>query len=166
MTAPTRTPVARVSPSSLVPRRDASKAWRAWVSGTDSESPPHIAKLNARIIRPAAVPSLLIRGGTIVDARGERSGDILLRDGRIVEVGDVHTATDEPVLAANGQYVTPGLIDCHIHLCYQAGPDPRVITGKTDVRLGAEAAEGARKTLRAGVTTARDCGGRGFVETY
>jgi len=119
----------------------------------------------ARSFVPAQVSRLLIRGATIVDARGERSGDVLVRDGRIVEVGDVRSATDEPVLAANGRYLTPGLIDCHIHLCHQAGPDPRVITGKTDVRLAIEAAEAARRTVRAGVTTARDCGGRGFVET-
>lgn len=111
------------------------------------------------------VPGLLIRGATIVDARGERSGDVRVRDGRIVEVGDVRSATDERVLAANGRYVTPGLIDCHIHLCHQAGPDPRVITGKTDTQLATEAAEAARRTLHAGVTTARDCGGRGFLET-
>jgi imidazolonepropionase-like amidohydrolase len=113
----------------------------------------------------APVPGLFIRGATIVDARGERSGDVLVQDRRIVEVGDVRSATDEPVLAANGRYLTPGLIDCHIHLCHQAGPDPRVITGKTDGQIATEAAEAARRTLLAGVTTARDCGGRGFVET-
>jgi imidazolonepropionase-like amidohydrolase len=114
---------------------------------------------------PPRVPGLLVRGATIVDARGERSGDVRVRDGRIVEVGDVRSQTDELVLAANGWYVTPGLIDCHVHLCHQAGPDPRVITGKTDGQLAIEAAEATRRTIRAGVTTARDCGGRGFVET-
>lgn len=109
--------------------------------------------------------SLLIRGATIVDAEGERPGDVLVRDGRIVEVGDVQSATDEPVLAASGRFVTPGLIDCHIHLCHQAGPDPRVIVGKSDAQLAAEVAEAGARTLRAGVTTARDCGGRSFVET-
>lgn len=123
------------------------------------------AKLMAGPLVPASVPGLLVRGATIVDARGERPGDVLVRDGRIVEVGDVRSVTDEPVLAANGWYLTPGLIDCHIHLCHQAGPDPRVITGKRDHQLATEAAEAAGRTLRAGVTTARDCGGRGFVET-
>ncbi len=114
---------------------------------------------------PARVAGLLIRGGTIVDARGERSGDVLIRDGRIVEVGDVRGATDEPVLAANGRYVTPGLIDCHVHFCYAAAPDPRAMTKKTDAELAVEAAAHAKATLLAGVTTARDCGGRGFVDT-
>jgi len=114
---------------------------------------------------PAPLPGLLVRGATIVDASGERPGDVLIRDGRIVEVGDVHTATDERVLAATGRYLTPGLIDCHIHLCYEAGPDPRAMTKKTDPQLAVEAREHAHATLMAGVTTARDCGGRGFVET-
>jgi len=108
---------------------------------------------------------LLIEGATIVDARGERSGDVLVREGRIAEVGDVRTATDEPVLAANGKYVTPGLIDCHVHLCYEGGPNPQVMAKKSDVQLAIEAAAHARATLLAGITTARDCGGRGFVET-
>lgn len=108
---------------------------------------------------------LLIKGATIVDARGERPGDVLVREGRIVEVGDVRTATDERVLAANGRYLTPGLIDCHIHLCYEGGPDPRTMSKKTDAQLAVEAEAHARATLLAGVTTARDCGGRGFVET-
>jgi len=109
---------------------------------------------------------LVIKGAVIVDSRGQRSGDVLIRDGRIVEVGDIRGATDERVLAANGRYVTPGLIDCHIHLCYSAGPDPRAMAKKTDAELAVEAAAHAKATLLAGVTTARDCGGRGFVETH
>lgn len=109
---------------------------------------------------------LLIKGATIVDARGERSGDVLVREGRIAEVGDVPGATDEPGLAASGRWLTPGLIDCHIHLCYEAGPDPRAMTKKTDAQLAIEATAHARQTVMAGVTTARDCGGRGFVETF
>lgn len=108
---------------------------------------------------------LLIRGASIVEARGERPGDVLVREGRIVEVGDVRGATDEPVLSANGRYLSPGLIDCHIHLCYEGGPDPRAMTKKTDAQLETEAATHARETLLAGITTARDCGGRGFAET-
>ncbi len=114
---------------------------------------------------PRGMAGLVIKGATIVDARGVRSGDVRIAEGKIVEVGDVRGATDEPVLAANGRYVTPGLIDCHIHLCYEAGPDPRVMTKKTDAQLAIEATAHARATLRAGVTTARDCGGRGFAET-
>jgi len=111
------------------------------------------------------VPGLLIRGATIVDARGERSGDVLVRDGRIAEVGDVRATGEETLIAASGQFVTPGLIDCHVHLCYEGGPNPQVMAKKSDVQLAIEAAAHARATLLAGITTARDCGGRGFVET-
>ena len=114
---------------------------------------------------PAPVPGLLISGAMIVDASGERPGDVLIRDERIVEVGDVRGARDERVLSATGRYLTPGLIDCHIHLCYEGGPNPRVMTEKTDAQLAVEARRHVHATLMAGVTTARDCGGRGFVET-
>src|SRR3972149_10931883 len=125
MTAPTRTRAVRASPSSRAPPcapggRDTFSGppiagWLppdpAWSSRSPSLFSPPL-KLMARSFVPAQVSRLLIRGATIVDARGERSGDVLVRGGRIVEVGDVHSATDEPVLAANGRYLTPGLIDC------------------------------------------------------
>ncbi len=112
-----------------------------------------------------SMAGLILRGATIVDANGERSGDVRIADGRIAEVGSVRGGTDERVLAANGRYLTPGLIDCHVHLCYSAGPDPRAMAKKSDAELAVEAAAHAKATLLAGVTTARDCGGRGFVET-
>jgi imidazolonepropionase-like amidohydrolase len=114
---------------------------------------------------PPPMAGLVIKGATVVDARGERSGDVCIRDGRIVEFGDIREEGDEPVLAASGRYVTPGLIDCHVHLCYEGGPSPQAMAKKTDAQLAIEAAAHARSTLMAGVTTARDCGGRGFVET-
>ena len=128
-----------------------------------SFSPP--PKLIPTTVVAAAMAGLVIKGAVIVDARGERSGDVRVEDGRIVEVGDIRGATDEPVLAAGGRYVTPGLIDCHVHLCYEGGPNPQVMAKKSDAQLAIEAAAHARATLMAGVTTARDCGGRGFVET-
>jgi 5-methylthioadenosine/S-adenosylhomocysteine deaminase len=65
--------------------------------------------------------SILIKGGTIItlDA-GDRvvAGDLLIRDGRIVSVGE--TAADEKgveVIDARGCAVLPGFVQTHIHLC-------------------------------------------------
>jgi len=131
--------------------RDASVSHRTMCSLISAQSLWH----NRRCGPGSELTGFIINGATIVDARGERSGDILIRDGRIVEVGDIRGATDERVLAANGRYVTPGLIDCHIHLCYSAGPDPRAMAKKTDAELAVEAAAHAKATLLAGVTTAK-----------
>ena len=60
---------------------------------------------------------IVVRGGTLVDETGERRGDVLVRDGRIVAVED---AIDVPlgatILDAGGCVVAPGLVDLHAHL--------------------------------------------------
>jgi dihydroorotase len=60
--------------------------------------------------------SLLIQNGTILDpAHGrERKADLLLRDGKVTAVGSNLGKADR-VIDASGKYVTPGLIDIHVH---------------------------------------------------
>lgn len=63
--------------------------------------------------------SILIKGGTLVTMDGEDSimrGDLLIRDGRIAELGTVDQAADV-VLDASGCAVLPGFVQTHIHLC-------------------------------------------------
>src|SRR5260370_12127462 len=63
--------------------------------------------------------SLLIRGGTVVNADREFKADVLCLDGRIAAVGD-DAAKSAPAntqtLDAGGQYVLPGGIDPHTHM--------------------------------------------------
>jgi len=56
----------------------------------------------------------VIRGGRIIDADGERSGDVVVDGGRIVAVGPDLTASR--VLDAEGCVVAPGFVDLHTHL--------------------------------------------------
>lgn len=51
---------------------------------------------------------MLIQHARLVDAGGEREGDILIRDGHIAAVG-------EPVLDAAGLVAMPAVIDLHTH---------------------------------------------------
>ena len=44
-------------------------------------------------------------------------GDVSIRDGRIAAVGRVPNAPHDRVIDAEGDYVLPGLIQTHIHLC-------------------------------------------------
>jgi len=70
-------------------------------------------------------PPVLIRGATIMTATGQeiQNASILLRDGRIVAVGEqVDTPADAVVVEGGGRYVTPGLIDTHSHLGVYAAP--------------------------------------------
>ncbi|HEY8667650.1 MAG TPA: dihydroorotase [Tepidisphaeraceae bacterium] len=62
------------------------------------------------------MPSLLIRNGTILDPSRvfEQHKDLLIRDGKVAAIGDNLGAADR-VIDAAGCFVTPGLIDIHVH---------------------------------------------------
>jgi dihydroorotase len=57
---------------------------------------------------------LVIKGGRVVDATGERFADVVVSGGRVAAVG---ADLDAPrVLDASGCIVAPGLVDLHTHL--------------------------------------------------
>ena len=65
----------------------------------------------------ATAGDLLVRGGTVVDATGERRADVLVRDGLVVAVAPgLEVPASTPVLDAGGCVVSPGLVDLHTHL--------------------------------------------------
>jgi dihydroorotase len=61
--------------------------------------------------------TLLIQNGTILDPsqKLQRKGDLLIRDGKIASIGGKIAQADRK-LDATGCFVTPGLIDIHVHL--------------------------------------------------
>src|SRR5438309_5813594 len=63
---------------------------------------------------------MLIRGGTVVTADAERKADVLVRAGKIAEVGE-GIAGGEEVIDATGMLVLPGLVDPHTHLLLDTG---------------------------------------------
>jgi imidazolonepropionase-like amidohydrolase len=76
--------------------------------------------------RPFASRPMVIRNVTILTAAGPtiRNGSIVLRDGKIAEVGaGVSVPADALVIDGAGKYVTPGIIDTHSHIGAGAAPD-------------------------------------------
>lgn len=67
------------------------------------------------------------------------------------------------VLDLGDLYLLPGLINTHVHLTMNAGPDPVAdYQGQTEFQLLLRATANARRMLMSGVTTVRDCGSRGY----
>ena len=64
---------------------------------------------------------VLIKGGTLVDGTGAdpRPGDLGIRDGAIVAMGEVDEAARETI-DATGKVVCPGFVDVHTHYDAQA----------------------------------------------
>src|SRR5215510_6300110 len=60
--------------------------------------------------------SILIQNGTILDPSQnlEKRVDLLIRDGKVAAIGTNFGPADR-VIDATGCYVTPGLIDVHVH---------------------------------------------------
>ncbi len=61
--------------------------------------------------------SILIKGGTVVNADRAFRADVITQDGKIVAVGENLTApAGATTVDAGGQYVMPGGIDPHTHM--------------------------------------------------
>ena len=59
----------------------------------------------------------------------------------------------------------PGIVDAHVHLAFDGGPDPvSAIQATDDDALYTDMATRAASMLRAGITAARDCGARGWLD--
>jgi imidazolonepropionase-like amidohydrolase len=109
--------------------------------------------------------ALLIKGATIVDARSEYQADVLVEDGTIKQIGDVDANSPVEIINASALYLTPGLIDCHVHLILNGSPNiVDYVQTKSDSELTAIATANAIRTLQNGVTTVRDMGGKNFIE--
>ena len=112
---------------------------------------------------------LAIRAARLFD--GERSRlverALVLIDGgtiRAVEQGGVEPPAGTEVVDLGEVTLLPGLIDVHVHLGFDAGPDPVAqMNADDDQRLLLRMAKHAQWALRSGVTTLRDLGDRNFL---
>src|SRR5438046_7817258 len=100
---------------------------------------------------------LLIKGGRVVDATNNISAvrDVAIAGGKIAAVAaNINPADAFKVVDATGYYVTPGLVDIHVHV--YAG------TGERGSYAGDNSVYPDGFTLRSGVTTVVDAGSSGW----
>jgi imidazolonepropionase-like amidohydrolase len=108
------------SPATQAPARDSARA----PVGSGAISAP-LADPFPSTYHPFASRPTVIRNATILTAAGPtiRNGSILLRDGKVVAVGQsVETPAGAEIIDGSGKYVTPGIIDVHSHLGVYAAP--------------------------------------------
>jgi dihydroorotase len=101
---------------------------------------------------------LLIKGGHVIDPKNNINGlmDVAITAGKISEVAlNINAATAKSVVNATGLYVTPGLIDMHVHVFNGNKPGSYIADGTTSVPVDAF-------SFRAGVTTVVDAGSSGW----
>ncbi|HZS43554.1 MAG TPA: dihydroorotase [Blastocatellia bacterium] len=82
---------------------------------------------------------LLIRNGLVIDPAQdlEKEADVLIRDGRVVEIGSGLAAPKAQGFDAKGMIVAPGFIDLHVHLREPGREDKETIeTGATAAAAG------------------------------
>ncbi|MFT4616457.1 MAG: dihydroorotase [Minisyncoccia bacterium] len=81
---------------------------------------------------------LLITKGRLIDAGGERSADVRIANGVVVEVGVGLLSGDaEQVVDAGGMVVCPGFVDLHVHLREPGREEAETIeTGSRGAALG------------------------------
>jgi len=78
--------------------------------------------LTATLVAALATPPTVIRNANVLTVtRGSFKGSILLRDGKIAEMGETMLVPEGAVVIdASGQYVMPGIIDPHSHIAAES----------------------------------------------
>jgi dihydroorotase len=101
---------------------------------------------------------LLIKGGHVIDPRNQIDSvmDVGITGGKISQVASsIPAAQARQVVNVPGLFVTPGLIDIHVHVFYGTEPDAYLSNGTSSVPPDGF-------TFRSGVTTVVDAGGSGW----
>jgi len=112
--------------------------------------------------------TLVLSGARIIDGTGAepvRGRSVVVEKGVITAVVEDARAPRGNGVDLAGHTLLPGLINCHVHLCFGAEADPvRPLREEPLALTAIKALLRARETARAGVTTVRDLGGREYAE--
>src|SRR5436309_6640513 len=129
-----------------------------------------MAVVMSALSSPAAGATTTIKAGRLVDGFGRviPKAVIVIDNDRITSVGSAPAPAGAEVIDLSRYTVIPGMIDAHTHMTYFWDPasggrplgQPRRPAGVTTVL----AADNARRTLEAGVTTVRDLGASNEID--
>ena len=111
----------------------------------------------------------VLAGATLIDGLGgaaAANAAVHVKDGRIAWVGradDLPAQNADPV-DLSGKWLLPGLIDAHIHVCYNGAESVFALLERPRDALVLEAVDIVRRILSHGTTTVRDIGGEKYIE--
>lgn len=107
-----------------------------------------------------SMTSVLFQHGTVLDGTGAAPAlaDVLVRDGRVVEVGVGLDGNVDEILDCTGCTVLPGIFDCHVHVLFDQVNLLRMLQTPFSYPYY-QAVHHLESTLRSGVTWVRDAGG-------
>lgn len=100
---------------------------------------------------------ILLKGGHVIDPKNKIDSkmDVAISKGKIFQVAaDIPAKNAKQVIDVSGLFVSPGLIDMHVHVFMGNDLDAYIANGPTSV-----APDGF--TFRSGVTTVVDAGSSG-----
>ena len=113
----------------------------------------------------ASAQDATIHAGHVLAVPGEgylTQQTIHVKDGRIVSIQPGYKSGKRgvPVIDLKSAYVVPGLVDSHVHITSENGPEGRIKEfTDSSVDTAFDGAAFAIKTLEAGFTTVQDVGG-------
>jgi len=107
--------------------------------------------------------------GPVIIGNGQllERATVLVENDRITKVaeGNVSLPSEARKIPIDGMTLLPGFIDSHVHICIDGSPDPvSTMMAESHTETTLKAAEAARRTLMAGVTTIRDLGGKDGID--
>ena len=101
---------------------------------------------------------ILLKGGHVIDPKNKIDSkmDVAITADKIVQLAaDIPASSAKKVVDVTGLYVTPGIIDMHVHVFYGNDPISYLANGHTAVIADAF-------SFRSGVTTMVDAGSSGW----
>ncbi|MCK4568274.1 MAG: amidohydrolase family protein [Candidatus Thorarchaeota archaeon] len=110
--------------------------------------------------------NLLLKAGTLIvgDGKTLENVSILIEGEKISEVGkDITAPPETEVLDFSDRVVMPGIIDPHVHVCFDGSPNPEEVRLMSDEFLAIRGAQLVEILLEYGITTVGDAAGRGNV---
>lgn len=101
---------------------------------------------------------LVVKHGHVIDPKNKIDAqmDVAVTNGKIAQVAaDIDASKAKQVIDVSGMYVTPGIIDMHVHVFNGADVDSYIANGLTSLPPDGF-------TFRSGVTTVVDAGSSGW----